>query len=68
MNENGDRFKGDVKDMIDKLFEAKFFKDSITRDNLNTIENYLEWSLNCKFNSHIKLLELQKMIKELDKN
>ena len=47
------------------LFDAKCFKDDITRDNLNATETFISDMMSMKFKAQEKCKEL---IKSLDKN
>lgn len=60
-------FKNDAKSIIDLLFNTKCFREDISRDNMNELENYVEFCLSSKFEAHIKCLKLSKQIERLEK-
>lgn len=57
-------FKADAKQIVDTIFDNKLFKDNVTRDNMNGFEDLIQFLLESKYNSHIKMLELTSKIKE----
>lgn len=62
-------FKQDAKQIVDTLFDNKLFIDSLTRDDLNSIEDYLQYAMESRFNSHVKSKELSiKISRKEDKN
>lgn len=48
------RFQKDAKQIVDMLFDAKIFKDSITRDNMNITEDFISEMMSMSFESHLK--------------
>jgi hypothetical protein len=58
-------FKADAKQIVDMLFDAKLFKESITRDHMNTLEELVKSIMQSRFDSHIKMKELSKKINNL---
>ncbi len=58
-------FKQDAKSVTDLLFDTKFFKDDITRDNMNSIEEFIQFLLQSRFDSYIRL---EKIVKSIDKS
>ncbi|MGH1338584.1 MAG: hypothetical protein ACRBFS_20890 [Aureispira sp.] len=59
---NDKLFKSDAKSIVDILFEGKAFKDHITRDDMNLIEDHVHYMLSSRFKSYVKGLELQQRI------
>jgi hypothetical protein len=59
-------FKSDAKQMVDMLFDTKIFIPTLTRDELNGIEELIQYILQSKFDSHIRVEKLFSKIK--DKN
>lgn len=64
---NNKIFKQDAKTIVDMLFDAKLFKDNLTRDDFNKVEEILLFTLESRFNSHVKMTELMERIKETKK-
>lgn len=57
-------FKQDAKTLVDTLFDAKLFKDQVTRDDLNSIEDYISSALNSRFDSYLKIEKIMdKLVK-----
>lgn len=56
-------FKSDAKTIVDTLFDAKLFREDITRDSLNLTEQYLSYAMQSRFNSHHKAKELFERLK-----
>ena len=54
------RFKKDAKQIVDMLFEAKLFRDDITRDDMNVTENFISDLMSMSFEFHLKANELLK--------
>lgn len=44
-------FKQDAKSITDTLFETKIFRDDLTRDELNTVEEMLDYLMSSRFDS-----------------
>jgi chemotaxis protein CheY-P-specific phosphatase CheC len=44
-------FKQDAKSIVDTLFETKIFRDDLTRDELNTVEEMLDYLMSSRFDS-----------------
>lgn len=59
-----DLFRQDAKTIVDAWFDAKIFRDEITRDDMNVIEDLLEYMLTTRFDSYVRLLELSNKIKK----
>jgi hypothetical protein len=51
-------FKNDAKQIVDMLFDNKLFISTLTRDELNSIEEYLAYSMESKFDSHLRAEKL----------
>ncbi len=49
------RFKQHAKILTDSLFDNKLFKEEITRDDMNAIEEYIVFCLESNFNSYVKI-------------
>ena len=59
-------FKQDAKSITDTLFETKIFRDDLTRDELNSIEEMLDYLLSSRYDS---ILRAEKLFKQInDKN
>jgi hypothetical protein len=69
---NEDMFKREAKMLVDQLFNTKVFRDDITRDDMNNIEEFLSYLLNSKFEMHLKgealLRSLSDSVKENQNN
>jgi len=61
---NEDYFKQDAKQIVDMLFDTRALRDDLTRDDMNTLENYIHFTLQSKFNSYERLRELTEKIKQ----
>ena len=57
-------FKQDAKSIVDTLFETKIFKDNLTRDELNTIEELIDYCMSARFDSLLRAEKLFKQIKD----
>jgi hypothetical protein len=58
-------FKQDAKTIVDLFFDTKIFKDTVTRDNMNATEDYIESILRSRFDSYLKMNELTNKINKL---
>jgi hypothetical protein len=47
-------FKQGSKTIVDTLFEAKLFKDNLTRDELNSVEELLQYMMSSRFESFLR--------------
>lgn len=56
-------FKNDAKAIVDMLFENKLFIESLKRDDLMAIENFIASELQSKFESITKMQKLIETIK-----
>lgn len=57
-------FKTDAKAIVDGFFDAKLFKEEITRDDMNNVEDFIAEMMQSKFDSHLKMTELANRIKK----
>jgi hypothetical protein len=60
---NNKYFKDDAKQLVDQLFDAKMFKESISRDDMNAIEDLIEFLLQSRFDSYIKIEKINERLK-----
>lgn len=44
-------FKQDAKSIVDTLFETKIFRNDLTRDELNTIEEMVDYMMSSRYDS-----------------
>ena len=57
--------KSEAKTIVDMLFDNKVFRDDLTRDDLNKLEEYIDFSLNTRMRSHITMNELMKKVDKI---
>lgn len=57
MNEK-EYFKQDAKQIVDMLFDTKCFKDDVSRDDMNSVEDFIKEMMQIKFESNLKLKSL----------
>ena len=55
-------FKQDSKQVIDMIFDAKMFKDDMTRDDMKAVEDLLCYLLESKFDTYKRLAKLMESI------
>lgn len=55
-------FKTDAKQIVDTLFDTKVFKDDMTRDDFNNLEEFIWYLLQSKFDSYVKVTKLMDSI------
>lgn len=60
-----DLFKQDAKTIVDMCFDNKLFKDQVTRDDMNTFQDYIGFLLQSRFDSHVRCKEMLDKIKTL---
>ena len=48
--------------MVDVMFNSKLFKDDLTRDEMNSIEDFIQFSMESGFDSHLKIEKLNEKI------
>lgn len=58
--------KQESKTIVDTLFDNKLFRNDLTRDELNSIEEYIDYSMNSRLNSHLKFRDLADKIQKRD--
>ena len=63
--ETEEYFKNDAKTIVDMLFDSKFFRNDITRDDLNATENFTSELMSLKFKSQEKF---KRLLDRVDKN
>ncbi len=56
-------FKQDAKQIVDMLFDNKIFRVDVTRDDLGAVEKHINFLLESKFDSHLRLTKLVEKIK-----
>ena len=56
-------FKNDAKAIVDMLFENKLFTQSLKRDDLMAIENFIASEMQSKFES---ITKMQKLIETIN--
>ncbi len=54
------RYKSDAKGIVDSIYDAKIFKDTLTRDDISAIEEYIEFCLKSNFESYKRVDEIMK--------
>jgi len=57
-------FKDEAKIMVDMLFESKILIETVTRDDMNHIEEFILNMLQSRFDMHLRAEALFKKIKE----
>lgn len=58
-------FKNDAKQMVDVMFDTKLFKEDVTRDDMNGFEDLIQYLLQSRFDSYVKIKELFDKTKKL---
>ncbi|HSE99858.1 MAG TPA: hypothetical protein VLA48_03095 [Nitrososphaeraceae archaeon] len=61
--ETNNLFKQDAKTITDTLFETKIFRDDLTRDELNTVEDLIGDLMSFRFKS---ILRAEKLFKQIE--
>jgi hypothetical protein len=61
-------FKQDAKSIVDLAFNNKLFKEEITRDDMNTFEELINFLLSSKFESYKKAETLFNSIQKSQNN
>jgi len=59
---NEDYFKVDAKQLVDMLFDTKMFREDVTRDDLNAVEEFIGFTLQSKFDLHMRVSKLAERI------
>lgn len=57
-------FKQDAKTIVDTLFNTKLFKDDLTRDDFNSVEELLQYMMSSRFDSFLRAEKLSNSIKK----
>jgi len=58
-------FKQDAKSIVDTIFETKCFREDLTRDDINAVEELVQFMLSSRFDSFLQARKLsQKIIKK----
>lgn len=57
-------FKTDAKGVVDLLFDAKLFREHITRDKMNDVEEYINFLLTTRYKAQSRA---EKFAEEMDK-
>lgn len=60
--ENKQIFKQDAKSIVDTLFETKIFRDDLTRDELNSVEELISYCMSSRFDSFSRAEKLYQQI------
>jgi len=61
---NDKYFQQDAKQIVDMVFDAKVLRPDLTRDNLNSMEEFISYLLQSKFESYQKLENLMAKIEK----
>lgn len=62
-------FKTDAKQIVDMAFDAKLFKDSLTRDDFNGFEELIGYLMQSRYESYIRVGKfLDKVQLNIDKS
>jgi hypothetical protein len=51
-------FKADAKQIVDMAFDAKLFKEEITRDHINSFEEYIGFLLQSRYDGYVRTKDL----------
>ena len=62
-----DLFKTDAKDIIDSLFDAKLFRDDLTRDDISAAEEFLLFCMNSRYEQKRRVERLLGRVEYLPK-
>jgi hypothetical protein len=57
-------FKQDAKQIVDMAFNNKLFKEELTRDDFNAFEDYIQFCLQSRFDTYVRLEKLMNKIQE----
>ena len=57
-------FKQDAKQIVDLAFDKKLFKDEITRDDMNTFEELIDFLLSSRYESYKRAEKLLETLKK----
>ncbi len=53
-----------AKEIIDMLFDKGYFREDVSRDGMNKVEDFLAWSFQAQCDSAIRCSELVKKVKQ----
>lgn len=56
--------KGVAKEVVDILFDNELFKDHLTRSDMNSLEDLIDFQFNSTMKTHIKYSDFFKKLKE----
>lgn len=59
---NENVFKTDAKSIVDMLFDTKCFREDITRDSMNNLEEFIQFCMKSRHDSHILCTDLMNKI------
>lgn len=48
-------FKQDAKSIVDAMYNGKLFKDNITRDDMNAVQEYIEFAMQSRYDSYKRI-------------
>lgn len=57
-------FKNDAKSIVDLAFETKFFRENVTRDDMNSFEEMIQYMLQSRFESYVKIHKLNEKMEK----
>lgn len=57
-------FRADAKTIVDMAFNNKLFKEELTRDDFNAFEDYIQFTLQSRFDSYVKLSNIMESIEK----
>lgn len=57
-------FQNDAKQMVDMMFETKLLREDITRDLMSTFEDLIQFLLESRYDSYVKIEKVLKSIKK----
>ena len=52
------QFQLDAKNLVDLAFNNKLFKENVSRDQMNALEEYVAFVLQSKYDSYVKINKL----------
>lgn len=55
-------FKQDAKSIVDTIFETKCFREDLSRDDINTVEELVQFMLSSRFDSYLRAEKLFQQI------
>jgi len=55
-------FKRDAKDIVDTLHEMKLFRDDLSRDDMQALEDWIFMTMNTRFSTEKKINKLMSKI------